>query len=61
MTADWEYQSVEYFIKLYLFLYSDHVLKFLVLLTICTAADEIRMQSSRVAESMKHTARTISY
>lgn len=61
MTADWEYQSAECFLKLDLFLHSDHVLKLLVLLTICIAADEIRMQSNTVAESMKYTTRTISY
>lgn len=43
-----EYQSAECFLKLYLFLHSDHVLKLLVLLSVCIAADEIRMQSSTV-------------
>lgn len=60
MTADREYQSAECFLKLYLFLHSDHVLKLVVLLTICIAADEIKMQSSTVAESVKYT-RTTSY
>lgn len=49
------------FVKLYFFLHSDHVLKLLVLLTACIAADETRMQPSTAAESMKCTARTISY
>lgn len=61
MTADREYQSAECFLRLYLFLHSDLILKLLVLLTICIAADEIRMQSSTVAEGMKYARRTISY
>lgn len=61
MTADGEYWNAECFLKLYLFLHSDHVLKLLVLLTICIAADEIRMQSCIAVESMKYTTRDISY
>lgn len=49
------------FLELYLFLHSDHVLKLLVLLTACIAVDETRMQPSTTAESMKYTARGISY